>query len=216
MNEEIGCTYGRLTIVSIEREIGKRNVAHCVCSCGNSHTALLNNVRYGVTKSCGCLLREVKRAERTTHGYCGHPLYAVHASMLYRCKNPKDTNYHRYGGRGISVCNEWEDRDNFIRWALENGYKKGLQIDREDNNGNYCPENCRWVTPCINTHNRNIKAKGKSGYLGVYFNRVSWAWKVTYNWESTTKSGFGTALEAAVARNKFILESNLPVQMSAV
>ena len=81
-------------------------------------------------------------------------LFNIWETMKGRCENPNRSNYERYGGRGISVCAEWHKAKNFIKWALENGYKKGLQLDRIDNNGNYCPDNCRWVTVKQNSRNR--------------------------------------------------------------
>lgn len=79
------------------------------------------------------------------------------ASLKQRIYNPKQTGYHRYGGRGIKLCEEWHDPEKFLEWALNNGYAKGLQIDRIDNNGDYEPSNCRWVTPMQNTWNRNLR-----------------------------------------------------------
>lgn len=74
--------------------------------------------------------------------------------MRNRCENPKREKYKDYGGRGIKVCDEWHNVSNFVSWALNNGYEKGLQLDRKDNNGNYCPENCHFVTPKENSRNR--------------------------------------------------------------
>lgn len=81
-------------------------------------------------------------------------LYSVWSTMLHRCNDPKREKYKDYGARGISVCKEWEDPNAFMDWAYCNGYAKGLQLDRIDNNGNYCPENCRWTTPKENSRNR--------------------------------------------------------------
>ena len=93
-------------------------------------------------------------------------LYSLWRTMLHRCYNPKRQSYKRYGGRGIQVCEEWKDPIKFMNWAEVNGYKEGLQIDRINNNGNYCPENCRWVTPKENSRNTrknvNITLNGKT------------------------------------------------------
>lgn len=93
---------------------------------------------------------------RYKHGaYLRNPkLYSVWITMIHRCENPKRAKYHDYGGRGIKVCKEWHDPNNFIDWSLNNGYKEGLQLDREDNDGNYEPANCRWTTPKVNSRNR--------------------------------------------------------------
>lgn len=91
-----------------------------------------------------------------THGFSAdHPrLYRIWLSMKNRCENSNRPKYKDYGGRGISVCEEWHDAKTFCKWALENGYEEGLQIDRIDVNGNYEPSNCRWVTPKENSRNR--------------------------------------------------------------
>ncbi|WP_137748373.1 hypothetical protein [Acidovorax sp. NB1] len=90
-----------------------------------------------------------------THGEEGTPLYVVWHSMKARCQIPSAGPYERYGGRGISVCQEWSDSYvKFRDWALAAGYKQGLQIDRRDNDGDYEPGNCRWVTPVVNANNR--------------------------------------------------------------
>lgn len=105
----------------------------------------------------------------------GTPLYGVWASMKYRCSNPKSISYKNYGGRGISVCDEWAaDYATFYAWALKNGYKKGLQIDRVNNDLGYAPENCRWVsreTNCNNkSNNVHVEYDGKR-YTAAQFAR---------------------------------------------
>lgn len=107
-------------------------------------------------------MAELKRKGNYHHnGRVIHGLYAdnkilfgMWQTMKGRCENPKRSNYHNYGGRGIRVCEEWHEASSFVKWALENGYKKGLQLDRIDNNGHYCPENCHFVTPKQNNRNR--------------------------------------------------------------
>ena len=88
------------------------------------------------------------------HGKSAHPLIKILKAMKQRCINPKNKNYHNYGGRDISVCEEWKEFVTFYNWAIENGWKKGLQIDRIDNDGNYTSENCRFVTSKENNRNR--------------------------------------------------------------
>lgn len=91
-----------------------------------------------------------------THGACyrNSRLYSIWRTMIHRCENPKREKYKDYGGRGITVCPEWHDPNVFMDWAESNGYKDGLQLDRIDNNKNYEPSNCRWVTPKENSRNR--------------------------------------------------------------
>ena len=107
------------------------------------------------------LIDENERFELKPHidGYKNitkHPLYSVWKSMKERCLNPNSMSYYRYGGRGIKICDEWLNSSfSFIKWGIENGYKRGLQIDRRDNDGNYEPSNCRWVTPKENANNKS-------------------------------------------------------------
>lgn len=93
-------------------------------------------------------------------------LYEIWKSMKQRCSNPKNKDYPNYGGKGVSVCSEWLRSFVFFqKWALESGYSKGLSIDRTNNNGNYCPENCRWVDWFVQANNRSnnhyIEVQGK-------------------------------------------------------
>lgn len=107
------------------------------------------------------------------HGLTGSPLFQVWRSMKVRCTDENARSYPRYGGRGISVCEEWMDSSRFFQWALDNGYDQGLQLDRIDNNGDYTPSNCRWVTPSENARNRSdnvyVDAFGESKLLLDWF-----------------------------------------------
>ena len=103
------------------------------------------------------------------HGLRGHPLYDVWAGMKARCSNKNHYGYKRYGGRGIKVCETWEKNfEFFYNWSLLNGYRKGLQLDRVDNDGDYEPENCRWVTRTVNMNNADRSSVvNKTGFTGV-------------------------------------------------
>lgn len=159
-----GQKYGRLTVLE-RAENDKQGNAQwlCQCICGNKKVIRGKALRTGRTSSCGCLLSESSKRRMTSlmtkHGMAGSKLYSVYCSMRERCEKPSCPEYYRYGGRGISVCNEWkEDRSLFFEWAFKNGYKEGLQIDRKNNDGDYSPENCRWVTRIENLNNtsRNV------------------------------------------------------------
>ena len=146
-----GVRYNRLTAVEYK---GDRKWLFR-CDCGNEIILPSSRVKNGSTKSCGCLKKE-KNREMVRHGLYKHPAYQVWADMRQRCKNPNIRNYKNYGGRGIKVCDEWGDFENFCKWADESGYVPGcgLSIDRIDVNGDYCPENCRWVTRHVQDRNK--------------------------------------------------------------
>ena len=121
----------------------------------------------------------------TMHGYSKHPLYDVWGMIKQRCCNKNCPNYKDYGSRGIRVCDEWKNSaKTFIEWCLENGWKKGFEIDRIDNDGDYYPENCRFVTPKKNNHNQRLLQKNNtSGYRGISYRsrNKKWVSQITIN-----------------------------------
>jgi len=126
---------------------GKRLYAEAQCVCGVVKSYPLRYLRTGNTKSCGCVRKEKLLASKITHHLSKHPLYKVHQDMVRRCYEPKCKSYKDYGARGIRVCDEWRnDVRVFCAWGDVNGYRKGLELDKKDNNANYSPENCRFVT----------------------------------------------------------------------
>jgi hypothetical protein len=132
--------------------------------------ARLSNLKRGTTQSCGCLRAELllKRNAGTRnhayrHGQVDTPLYGVWKNMKGRCLNQNHPEYCDYGGRGINVCKQWQrSAAAFIQWALAHGYERGLYLDREDNDGNYTPNNCRFVTPKVSIHNRRPRSRWKT------------------------------------------------------
>lgn len=153
----IGSQFGRLTVMGepeSKTQSESKRFYPCSCSCGGSTTVRRDRLREGDkgTKSCGCLQSRYK------HGLGGTLIYALWNTMLRRCENPADKKYPSYGQRGIKVCEAWHNVETFNQWATSNGYAPGLQIDRRDNNGNYEPGNCRWVTRKVNANNRRNTA----------------------------------------------------------
>lgn len=154
----IGTTFNRLTVIG-ESVSGHRNAPAipCRCECGRECVIDFTALRTGQTKSCGCLKSERFGHGRTTHGLSRTPLYRVWCGMRERCANSAHTVYRYYGARGITVCPEWNsDYPAFYAWATANGYREGLEIDRIDGDGNYAPDNCRWVTRVANIENRSV------------------------------------------------------------
>lgn len=130
----------------------KQKKALYKCECGGEKIALVSNVKSGSCKSCGCM----GRGKPKTHGFSDNDLYAVWRNMKARCYNKNNRGYDRYGARGIYVCEDWlNSPSSFIKWSILNGYKKGLEIDRIDNDGIYSPSNCRYVSAAANTRNRS-------------------------------------------------------------
>lgn len=147
----IGKKFGRLTVLEFESVVEGRAHYLCRCDCGNSGVVNGTLLTSGAVKSCGCLSLDSK----TTHGLSNHKLYDVWVSMIQRCCNPNNERFHRYGGRGITVCDDWKsDFLSFYNWATTHGYQDGLTIERQNNDLGYSPNNCTWVTNQIQARNR--------------------------------------------------------------
>ena len=155
--DRTGLRYGRLLV--IERgptKEGRRNAYWwCLCDCGVTTLVSGDSLKAGNTQSCGCLQRERACGPHPVHNLSYALIYNIKTGIIGRCHNTNDKRYKDYGGRGIVVCDEWRYSPTaFFEWADKSGYKKGLTIDRIDNDKGYCPENCRWVS---NTENQNNK-----------------------------------------------------------
>jgi len=142
----VGKKFGRLTVT----HHFDKYYWSCLCSCGNTGNVLDSNLRTGKTKSCGCLNKElvIKRSYKHGDNRRGKTkrLYNIWAGMNRRCYGKTHKTSHRYRDRGIEVCDEWKDYPTFKSWAILNGYQNNLTIDRVDNDGNYEPNNCQWLT----------------------------------------------------------------------
>lgn len=138
------------------------------CDCGNVKIIRASSFLTGKTKSCGCLTKALNSKRMTTHGMSRTPLFSNWHSMKARCNNPNATGFDGHGGRGIKICKEWvNDFKAFSEWSFKNGYRSGMQLDRIDNDGDYCPENCQWLTRSEHTR-KTHKELGDAMWKGFY------------------------------------------------
>lgn len=176
------------------------------CFCGKEFETRTASVNNGKTKSCGCLKGE-------THNEAGTRLYRTWQSIKRRCLNPNAKDYLHYGGRGITVCDEWRDSYTaFKTWANANGYQQDLTIDRIDSSGNYEPNNCRWATKSVQSRNtKRIHKHNTSGYRGVsYYKKLDkFIVGITVCGKKKHLGYFDNPLDGAIAYDKYIIENNL-------
>ncbi len=154
-NDLTGQRFGKLTVLEfVPREGTKKSYWKCRCDCGGEKIVAGHDLKLKYTQSCGCLAKEIgKQSGRIlgenncVHGCSKTRLYYIWKGMRQRCYNHNNPDYKNYGGRGIKICDEWlDDFQAFRDWATENGYREGLSIDRIDNDRNYEPDNCRWIS----------------------------------------------------------------------
>ena len=188
-----GMKFGKLTAI---KAVGKNSKGEyqweCICDCGNRKNVNVSNLLLGRTTSCGC--------SRLTHGMSKTALYFRWKPMRQRCQNDKHPKYKDYGGRGIQVCKEWaESFGSFYQWAIENGYKKGLHLDRINNDAGYSPDNCRWVTALQNENNK--RSNHVVSFNGEIHTLAEWS-RITGIPETTiwTRLNKGLPTEEALGR----------------
>lgn len=150
-----GRKFGRLTVLCRVPSVNKRTKWKCVCECGNEIEVESYNLKTGHTNSCGCWQKEATSTANRTHGQRKTRLYRIWVCMRNRCYQKNYHAFQHYGGRGITVCDEWNNSfETFRDWAMSHGYTDNLTIDRKDNDKGYSPENCKWSTMAEQNQNK--------------------------------------------------------------
>ena len=201
--------FGSLRVES-RAENSKNGTArwNCICECGGKTVAFGTNLTRNHSTSCGCYALSTRK----THGKSHTRLYRIHHDAQQRCYNPNATQYEDYGGRGITVCDEWMGRSGFLafyEWAISNGYSDTLTLDRKDNDKGYLPNNCHWVTRQRQQRNTRPQKRNKSGVKGVNWNHLSQNWRarVRLNGKTINLGSYDTVEAAAAARRRWELDN---------
>lgn len=161
----VGGRFGRLVVQAVYSERGRRK-ATVKCDCGIVKAVYVYNLGRN-TRSCGCLRTEQSAARERTHGMTNTRLYRIWHKMRQRCEAASDPKYRDYGARGIQVRGDWQRFEVFRDWAIGNGYRADLTIDRIDNDRGYEPANCRWATTGQQAQHKRRRRDNRTGYIGV-------------------------------------------------
>lgn len=169
-----GQRFGRLTVIEYVGTVNQKAKWLCKCDCGNEKIVSTKCLRNGETKSCGCYHKDRASVANLTHGKTNSRLYITWNNIKNRCYRTSRKDYKNYGGRGITVCEEWRNSfQAFYEWAMANGYREDLTIDRINVNGNYEPSNCRWVD--LKTQANNTRRNHYITYKGETHTIAEWS-----------------------------------------
>lgn len=185
------------------------------CSkCGKEITCVVSKMKKQTKALCqSCAASD----SQTKHGLSKSDIYKRWKQIKQRCFNRKSTGYDKYGGAGITMCDLWKNNfEEFNKWAITNGFKKELTIDRRNNTLGYEPSNCRWVDNTTQAVNKRIKKENTSGYIGVGRNGVNWYSRIKVKKKSISLGTFKTAREAAIIRNNYIIANKLDHELNIV
>lgn len=199
-----GKRYGRMVVIGSPGSDSRGEKSWlCVCDCGNNKITTGYRLRKGLTASCGCLSKELTAERNATHRKSGTPIYGVWNSMIQRCINENSASFENYGRRGISVCKRWMKFENFLEDMGDP--PAGHSIDREDNNGNYEPSNCRWSTQDVQANNKRssrfVEIDGERLTITQHINKLGLCRVTVYK---RLASGFST--EEALSRRDYRIE----------
>lgn len=215
---KIGDKSGKLTIVEIlgrRLDHKRRELFYlCKCDCGNFIEMGHNGFQQGHTRSCGCLISEVLKGKPKTHGLTHHPYYKVWSNIRHRCFDVNHKDYLYYGGRGIEMYHEWvNDPTLFLEYleSLPNYNTPNVTVDRIDNNGNYEPNNLRFVSRIKQCNNQRIRKDNKSGYKGIWHDIQTDTYRVTVGINGTNVycGTYKEIQDAIRARDIYIIKNNL-------
>lgn len=204
-----GQTFTRLTVVEYAGvDSRQESMWKCLCECGTIVEVRSSSLRTGVTKSCGCLNREITSERSTTHGHSKgfqSATYQSWASMKKRCLDPSQHNYVMYGGAGIDVCSSWVD--SFESFLKDMGERpEGTSLDRIDVTKGYYPDNCRWADPNVQAYNQKQQSNNTSGRTGVYFREdrrnTPWQASISVGGKLIALGAFNSYDEACKAREE--------------
>ena len=204
-----GWVFGRLTILHKSPSIKERTMWYCLCDCGKYCTVRSDHLRGGITSSCGCYRLERLREKTVKHGGCDTETYSNWEAMNQRCNNHKSSAYPNYGGRGIEICERWSGTDGYTNFLQDMGERpNGMSLDRSDVNGNYTPDNCRWVTFSTQSFNTRKNSNNSSGRTGVSWKKAKYKWEayISKNSKGIKLGTFENFEDAVKAREKAELE----------
>ena len=210
---EHGVPDSRLTVVEYMGVKNSKTMWRCICSCQDKKEviACATNIRNGNTLSCGCIQKE-RAALCGTHRESKSRLYKIWSNMKSRCLTESTTEYKNYGGRGICICDEWVNSYiSFKEWALNNGYDSNLTIERIDVNGDYCPENCKWITKPQQANNttksRFITYNGETHTMAEWAKILGIPYSALNYRINNSKMSIEDAFTRPITSNKFLTKN---------
>ena len=209
----VGKRFGRLVVIDLIRLNGERRQrALCRCDCGNEKAIVIHSmIKHGGTSSCGCLWTDAIKESTSTHGMTGTKIHNAWRSMKARCYIKSCSNYSYYGGRGITVCEEWiHSFEAFRDWAVLHGYSEELTLDRIESTLGYFPTNCRWEDKNVQARNRRTRKTSGTGVTGVHKRNDrpynSYRASICTSGKVTNLGSFQFLFEAAEARRQAEIE----------